>query len=284
MLNLSRNTVLLNGAALLIVAASGFAVLRSLVVTEDATVCSERFVNGSRIGLDNAGAPLSAAELQGRLGGNDWGLEGAARAVKLKAGPAKHALQFDLSAQHATTGDDSHRRPGVGFVWAPTGFKPVKAACLSYAVFLPEDFDFGKGGRLPGLIGSREANTTPLDPDFSARIAWQQGGIADIYTHLPGWTLGRPMGNDRHGFALPKGRWVAIEQEVVLNDIGAKNGLVRLWIDGTLRFEKSGLGFRDAKAGTAEAAITGVMAELVMTGQAAGAARKVWLTPFELRW
>lgn len=283
MLKLSRNTVLLNGAALLIVAASAVTVLRSFVVTDDATVCSERYVNGSRIGLDNGGAPLSAAELQGRLGGLDWGLEGAARAVKLKAGPAKHALEFDLTAQPAAA-DDSSRRPGVGFIWSPVHFKPVKAACLSYAMFLPDDFDFGKGGRLPGLIGTRSVDPNPLEPDFSARIAWQPGGIADIHTHLPGWSLGRPMGNDRHGFAFPKGRWISIEQEVVLNDAGARNGLIRLWIDGALRFEKSALVFRDAKAGTADAALSGVMAEFVMTGQAPGAQRKVWLTPFELRW
>ena len=32
----------------------------------------------------------------------------------------------------------------------------------------------------------------------------------------------------------PSGRWINVEQEVILNEAGKKNGIIRLWLDGEL--------------------------------------------------
>ena len=279
----STNAMLFNGGAILIAGASVIFVARSLVVADDAPPCSGRYAQGTRMSLDRNGAPLAGADLQSRLGGTDWGVLDRARVVKLKSGPAPFALEFDLTGSKADDRDDSNGREGVGFHWAPRDFGQVGRACLAYQVFLPEGFEYGGGGRLPGLMGMAAKDGDAGGIAFSARYAWRDTGTGDIHTHISGLPEGRALGNDRGGFAFPRGRWIALEQEVVLNQPGQKNGLLRVWVDGALRFEKSNVVIRDK----AEAAITGVLSEAVATGKDVSPnakAQKIWLTPFELRW
>ena len=60
-----------------------------------------------------------------------------------------------------------------------------------------------------------------------------------------------PNSTTRHGQSLgrgnwrfPSGRWVTVEEEIVLNDPARANGIARIWIAGTLRFEATGLVLR----------------------------------------
>lgn len=283
----SNKAILLNGAAVLIAVASGAAVLRGALFNEDAPPCLDRYAKGSVLSLSRGGQPLATEDLQSRAGGTDWGLIEGARIVKLKAGPAPYALEMNL-ANVKPRPDVASSRPGIGFTWQPRGFERAAAGCLAYAVFLAEDFEFGKGGILPGLAGNAESEAAEVkEPAFSARLAWRADGNGDIHTHLPGWPVGRSLGNDRAGFAFARGKWIALEQEVVLNDPGAKNGLIRVWVDGTLRFEKSGLVFREkapGDAGGAAPALAGVLSEVSMPADVAPTRQKLWLTGYELRW
>lgn len=287
MFKMSKNAMLFNGAALIIVAASAVMVVRSALFHDDAPPCLDRYGRGTVLNLEANGTPLGIEDLQSRAGGTDWGLLAGGRVVKLKSGPAKAAMEFNLGqAAKAVPSDAAQQRPGIGFLWSPRGLNAAGSACLAYSVFLPEDFDFGKGGILPGLTGGAidDQGGEPKDPPFSTRIAWRTDGAGDLHTHLPGWPLGRSLGNDRGGFRLEKGRWISLEQEVVLNAPGHKNGLVRIWVDGALRFEKSGLVFRDKAAGTLETGLMGVLSEVAMPGDTPQARHKLWLTGFELRW
>lgn len=45
-----------------------------------------------------------------------------------------------------------------------------------------------------------------------------------------------------------RGRWTCVEHEIVLNQVGQSDGLVRLWVDGVLAGEKLGLFIRDASS------------------------------------
>lgn len=280
----STNAMLFNGAALLIAGASVIFVVRSLIVYDDAPPCTERYAQGTRMSVDRDGQPLAGADLQSRSGGTDWSLLERAKVVKLKSGPAPFAIEFDLTGSKADDRDDSNGREGVGFHWAPRNLGQVGQACLAYSVFLPEGFEYGAGGRLPGLMGIRadkDGNNAELA--FSARYAWREDGAGDIHTHIAGLPEGRSLGNDRGGFNFPRGRWIALEQEVVLNQPGQKNGIMRIWVNGALRFEKSNVIVRDP----APAAITGVMSEVVATVKDVSPnakAQKIWITPFEMRW
>jgi hypothetical protein len=141
------------------------------------------------------------------------------------------------------------------------------------------------GGRLPGLMGIAADGEAPEQglSLISSRFTWKENGAADIYSQIPGLPEGRSLGNDRHGFQLTRGQWMSLEQEVVLNTPGQKDGLIRVWVDGALRYEKKGLVLQAEKP----TKITGVLAEVVPMGRdvAAGAkAQKVWISPFEIRW
>jgi hypothetical protein len=167
-------------------------------------------------------------------------------------------------------------------------------------MFLPEGFDLGGGGRLPGLMGLRvggsdneetskdnsgagASNNDPDAPAFSTRIAWRENGDGDVFAQIPKTPLGRALHNGRRVFQIPRGRWVQFEQEVVLNDTDMRNGIVRVWIDGALRFENTNVVFRENDT----AKVTGVLAEVVPMGRdvpANAKDQKLMITPFEIRW
>ena len=282
----SNKVMLFNGAAILIAAGSLLAVLRNTLFEKTVTPCGERYAQGTRLSLDHGGEPLSPAELQGRLGNTDWGLLAGARVVKLKSGPAKHAIEIDLAtAPSAGPQGSGDHRVGVGFTWKPNSMEQPTGACLAYSIYIPDSFAFGKGGRLPGLMGgtpsSTENEVTPWQ--FSTRFTWDAKGDGNFFTQLPEVAAGRPMIGGRRDFTLPRGRWVELEQEVVLNTPGKKNGQLRAWVDGTLAFQRNDIMFRRKPS----VQLSGVLAETVAGELPAGTARgaaKIWMTPFELRW
>lgn len=280
----SQLAILFNGAAILIGGASLVVVLRSVLVAEDAAPCAERYPSATRLSLDRNGEPLTASDLQARIGNSDWGLLAGAKVVKLRSGPSKHALEMDLaSAPPASPKPPGDLKPGLGFNWTPQGMGRPKAACLTYSVFLPEGFTFGRGGRLPGLVGMPGLASEGAEPQFSTRYTWGVRGEADIHAQLQDWPEGRPLGNDRGGFTLEPGKWISLEQEVILNAPGKNDGVIRVWRDGRLAFQKSDVSIR-AKPSVL---ISGVIAEAVAGEQPSGTKvgpQKIWMTPFELRW
>ena len=84
---------------------------------------------------------------------------------------------------------------------------------------------------------------------------------------------------------IPRGRWVKLEQEVVLNAPKQADGILRVWVDGRLAVERTDLNYR-MKPGVA---LSGVVADVFYGtedgwGGAAPKDTKVSLTPFEVRW
>lgn len=121
---------------------------------------------------------------------------------------------------------------------------------LSYSVRFSEEFDFVKGGKLPGLFGGLGNNGGRI-PDgrdgFSTRYMWRRGGQGEVYAYLPssqehGTSIGRGQ------WRFQPGRWYHLEQEVQLNHPGQKDGRVRVWVDGRLRLDKDQLEFRSTDA------------------------------------
>jgi hypothetical protein len=154
----------------------------------------------------------------------------------------------------------------------------VSAACLAYALWLPDDFDFGRGGLLPGLFGAPpDAVSDPnATSGFAQHLQWRAGGEGRLELAPEGQhfsTIGA------RSVPLQKGRWIRIEQELVLNKPGEADGIARLWIDGALAAE----GTRIAVRRSATAAIAGVLADIGYLVEPAkpGMLR---LTPFELSW
>jgi hypothetical protein len=111
---------------------------------------------------------------------------------------------------------------------------PVDHLFLRYYVRFPNDFDFVKGGKLPGLYGGTEISGGRI-PDgtngFSTRFMWRTGGQGEVYAYMPSSPkFGTSLGRGSWTFA--RGRWQCIEQELLLNTPGQLNGVVRAWLDG----------------------------------------------------
>jgi hypothetical protein len=110
-----------------------------------------------------------------------------------------------------------------------------------------------------------------------ALLAWRRNGPLGATTFIDT----RSGAVEADPLPFPDGRWVRLEQEV--NPKGS-DGILRVWLDGTLAIDRSDLAYRDRP----ETTITGVNANVHYGHEdpAHGAPKDatIWLTPFEIRW
>lgn len=135
---------------------------------------------------------------------------------------------------------------GVGF--RRKIFKiPVDCASLSYKIRFPENFDFVKGGKLPGFFGGsgNSGGKIPTGSDgFSTRYMWLSGGRGQVYAYLPtSINYGTPFKSPE--FIFIRGVWNTLKQEVQLNDPGKDNGTIKVWLNKSLVINQNHLRFRD---------------------------------------
>lgn len=273
-------------AGVLFVGTAAYAV-RSLFVTDDVPPCSERYVHATVFALRGAsGAALTPADLQARLAGRDWGLLDNTRIVETSDGPASTVLQVRLSDAKVPRGDAGERTSGMGFTWMPSRLAAASAACLGYTFRLPDDFEFGVGGTLPGLFGGRDEAAAPGGKSqFSARYRWREDGKLELRAATVDQPGGLSLVLDPNKLTLPKGRWVRVEQEVVLNTPGAHDGALRVWVDGAMKLERRNVAFRDSD----DQGLKGVIADVHYGRPDLGWApapktANLLMSPFELRW
>ena len=117
---------------------------------------------------------------------------------------------------------------------------------LRYFLRLSSDFEFVKGGKLPGLYGGI-GNSGGKIPDgsdgFSSRLMWRKNGEGEVYAYLPSSKdYGTSIGRGRWTFK--PGVWHQVEQEIKLNDSTKSNGWVKVWIDNVLVLNKEKLKWR----------------------------------------
>lgn len=112
-----------------------------------------------------------------------------------------------------------------------------EAAELSYTLRFSKDFDFVKGGKLPGLCGGPKnvSGGRPADGvnGFSARLMWRRDGRGEAYVY-------HKHQKDRYGdsfafpadFRFPTGVPVKVRLAVSMNSPGKCDGTLRVWVDG----------------------------------------------------
>ena len=118
---------------------------------------------------------------------------------------------------------------------------------VSYRVRFEENFDFVRGGKLPGLYGG-EGNAGGNKPNgsdgWSGRMMWRPGGAAVQYIYHPD----QPdiYGEDfRYGRTFQPGTWHTVEHRFVLNTPRMHDGVVQTWFDGEIALQVDDLRFRD---------------------------------------
>jgi hypothetical protein len=133
--------------------------------------------------------------------------------------------------------------------YAQLGLPIQDSLRLSYYVRFSENFDFVKGGKLPGLFGG-VGNTGGEIPDgedgFSTRYMWRRSGDGEVYAYLPT--------SEEHGTSIGRGSWsfrpdtwYHLEQEVTLNQPGVANGRIRVWVNDRLVLQQDDLMFRSVE-------------------------------------
>jgi hypothetical protein len=128
-------------------------------------------------------------------------------------------------------------------------FGKHETAEMSYTLRFSKDFDFVKGGKLPGLCGGpenvsggRPANGTN---GFSARLMWRKDGRGEAYVYHK-----KQKGNYGDSFAFPADfRFptdtpVKVRLIVSMNTPGKRDGALRVWIDEKLLVERSDMEWR----------------------------------------
>ena len=119
----------------------------------------------------------------------------------------------------------------------------------AYYYFAP-GYDFGQGVKIARVQSFNE--TTQLnDFDIVATVrsngSANQCGTNDM-SDMGLFFNGRPIGFDWGCLTVPatlqRGRWYAMEYQVSLNTPGLSNGWVKIWIDGALVGQKTGLNIR----------------------------------------
>lgn len=261
------------GSAVLVIVV-GYMIM-SYLTTPAVVACTQRYQAGQQFTLNDLdGGPLSPIELQGRTGTREWGLLKNAKVLGSKA-------SSNLEISLASTEDEDHAsQNGVGFVWPVRELGKATAACLSYGTFLPSGFAFKEPGFLPGLYSAADlAQIDDPQPEdsFAVRMGWATGGDVGIDVRTPTHT-GYWEGAT-HKKLWPVGRWVKVEQEVILNETGKSNGALRVWIDGALTINKSGVPLRNS----VRPGLSGVVADIGYARSLSDVAA-LKFSPFMVQW
>lgn len=111
---------------------------------------------------------------------------------------------------------------------------------LEYKVKFDPDFQWVKGGKLPGLCGG-DCNTGGSQPDgngFSSRFMWRSNGELVVYLyHMDQAGI---FGEDiSTGVWMAKDQWVTIKQRVKLNTGNNANGQLQVWVNGLQKINRN---------------------------------------------
>ena len=144
-----------------------------------------------------------------------------------------YRLKLDAGTIH---GNPSGNHGVVAMVPLP---RQVDNACIRYRIRFGEDFDWSKGGKLPGLSGVAPGVSptypagggNPGDKGWSGRLMWGSGGAIEAYMYYPSQPYEYGQGFD-WSRKVDDGRWHVLRQCYVMNTVGQKNGVLRAWLDG----------------------------------------------------
>jgi hypothetical protein len=124
--------------------------------------------------------------------------------------------------------------------------KPTDSLHLRYSLRFADNFNFVRGGKLPGLYGGDIISKGDI-PDgtngFSTRYMWREKGIGEVDAYLPIDTrYGTSQG--RGSFQFTPGKWYTLEQEVDLNTPKKSDGRIKVWVNGKQVMDIRNLEFR----------------------------------------
>lgn len=243
-------------------------------------LCDARYERAQMMALHNGGVPISSTDIQSASSGFDRGVLERLTVEEVRSAPSRFAMRIDLPIQ-VERGEEN---PGVSFPWTPSTLEGAQQACLTYDLYLPRGFDFASGGTLPGLYAVEKDSDFGSEVRVDMRVAWTGNGDARM----------KVRAHDERGTAeaaypfydkeLPRGEWVRVNQELILNKPGEADGIARTWIDGRLQSERKGLNLRNSS----DVVVAGVASVVERAGgrktPSESITDPVFVSPFVIRW
>jgi hypothetical protein len=171
-------------------------------------------------------------------------LDGAAAAITLHTGTTQ-ALNSHIKLDRRPHGEpeEAYFRYylRLGDNWNPTldgGKLPGLSGTYGRAGWGGRKADGSNGWSARGSFLQQTAGGTTLAGMRAVGSYVYHAGMDTNYGDNWGWNLG-PTG------LLQKNRWYCIEQHVRLNTPGQTNGVLEIWVDGRLAFQKTDIRYRD---------------------------------------
>jgi len=150
---------------------------------------------------------------------------------------------------HYPKGKSSCKHPLECILWLVDLGVKTDSLYYGWRFKLSHNFDYVKGGKLPGVSGGR-GNTGGKVPNgtdgWSVRMMWNDQGRPVQYVYHPEqpekW--GDALFWDYPG-AIKRGVWHTVQTYVKLNTPGKHDGIIKTWLNGKQVLEKTGMRFRD---------------------------------------
>ncbi|GAA5921635.1 hypothetical protein JCM1841_000885 [Sporobolomyces salmonicolor] len=150
---------------------------------------------------------------------------------------------------------------GTGMYMTPLDLSDATNVTLEYSVFFPEDFDFVKGGKLPGLYGGHTGCSGGAESEdcFSTRLMFRSGGKGEIYLYIPRDVQPAALCNTppvsycdtqyglsigRGAWTFKTGAWTTLRQEIKLNTPGLADGAFKVFANDELVISSDAVIFR----------------------------------------
>ncbi|KAG0749020.1 hypothetical protein G6F57_000491 [Rhizopus arrhizus] len=150
---------------------------------------------------------------------------------------------------------------GAEFYSLPNGQTEYNTALLRYDVAFDSNFDWVKGGKLPGIFGGdisqgcSGGEKATGENCFSVRMMWREGGAGEAYAYIPTsdslCNSKQVICNSDYGTSFSRGvirfstmKWSQIEIYVKLNSGSNSNGILEVWQDGSLMINQQNIQFR----------------------------------------
>ena len=128
---------------------------------------------------------------------------------------------------------------------------PAKEYYLDYEVWFENDWQWVKGGKLPGLVGgSHTSGCRDITPDgWSGRFMWHENGGGHFYYYHQ--NRASDCGDSKNftgGLAFKKMAWNRITEHVVVNTPGQSDGSAQAWLNGQKVTDFGGIKWRGSVA------------------------------------
>ncbi len=116
--------------------------------------------------------------------------------------------------------------------------------------YFDTNFDFGQGmkiGRVSSFNSAAQLNDVDIIMAVRSSGSVNQCGVTDMRDmgiFFNGAPKGSDWGNVSADVSFQRGRWYAVEYQVVMNTPGLSDGKIRLWVDGVKVAERTNLPIR----------------------------------------